>query len=315
MQKILIGISSCLLGDKVRYDGGHKWDAYINGTLSRFFEFVSLCPEVGIGLGVPRATIRLVSCEAEIRVQGSNDPALDVTEKLQQYALDNLDQCRNLSGYILKSRSPSCGLERVPVWHGAGYHKTGQGAYAEALGKSFPLMPMEEEGRLGDSGLRENFIKRVFVYHRWQQLDQGLLSLEQLASFHARHKLIVMSHNQNVVRELGRLVANANRDKENLQAVAASYLELLMPALAEPATRANHVNVLQHVQGYLKRDLDKEDKAELVETIDAYRCGELPLIVPITLLRHHFRKAPDPYIEKSWYINPHPAELGLLNKL
>ena len=311
-QQITIGISSCLLGDEVRYDGGHKRHSYIEKTLGQYFEFVRFCPEMAIGLGVPREPIRLVRLDNQIRCVGIKDPALDVTDKLRDCADEQKGWQASICGYIFKKDSPSCGMERVRVYVNDSPNKNGSGLFAQRVMENFPYLPVEEEGRLGDPGLRENFIQRVYVLYRWRQLVAEGLSVHRLAQFHARHKLIIMSHNQNAVRELGKLIASGDQD---VQQVAEKYLNGLMTWLKVPATRGNQVNVLQHIQGYLKRNLDAADKAELSEVIEKYRLGELPLIVPITLLKHHFRKSPDEYIDNSCYMNPYPAELCLLNHI
>lgn len=313
MEKPQIGISSCLLGYEVRYDGGHKRHSYIEQTLGRYFDFRPFCPELEAGLGVPRPTLQLREINREIRCVGNKDHSLDVTERLRTLAQAQDDWLAGLCGYIFKKDSPSCGMQRVKVYRGEYPEKTGVGLFAEHVQHRFPWLPVEEEGRLGDPGLRENFIRRVFVLQRWRQLRQQPLTAQGLMIFHSRHKLIAMSHEQTQARELGRLVAELRAD--NLEAGAEQYIAGLMHCLSRVASRGNHVNVLQHVQGYLKRSLDADDKQELVETIENYRLGLLPLIVPITLLRHHFRRQPDPFIDQSYYLAPHPAELGLLNQI
>lgn len=311
MNKIPIGISSCLLGQEVRFDGGHKYDSYITGTLGQYFEFHPFCPEVAIGLGVPRPTLHLENIEGKIRCVGVKDPGHDVTERLRDYADRLKDQYAGLCGYILKKGSPSCGMERVKVYAGAQSRPDGVGIFAEAMMRLNPLLPVEEEGRLGDPGLRENFIQRVYVYYRWKRLlDEGV-SANSLTRFHARHKLIIMSHGD--YRELGQMLAGLSL--ESLAEVAERYISRLMKMLKHVPTRSQHVNVLQHIQGYLKKELSADDKAEMVEVIERYRRGEIPLIVPLTLLKHHFRKAPDPYIEESYYMSPYPQELRLINAL
>jgi len=310
--KIPVGISACLMGEEVRHNGGHKRDAYINGTLSAFFSFENFCPEVGIGLGVPRPAIRLVASDRGVRAVGSRDSSLDVTEALRAYSREQWPLIEQLSGLILKKGSPSCGMERVKIYNDKNMpHPEGRGLFANAIMERFPLLPVEEEGRLGDPGLRENFIQRVFIYHRWRMEYAPQLTVQTLTEFHARHKLIFMSRDQNRSRELGRIAADARPD--NLDEVATDYISLAMKTLRKVATRKNHVNVLQHIQGYLKKQLDSDDKQELVDVFERYRRGELPLIVPITLLKHHFRKAPDEYIEQSWYLSPYPEELKLRN--
>ena len=217
----------------------------------------------------------------------------------------------DLCGYILKKDSPSCGMEKVKVYANDIPHRTGVGIYAEQLMRINPLLPVEEEGRLGDAGLRENFIQRVYVLYRWKQLLAEGLNPASLTQFHARHKLIIMSHED--YRDLGQLLSGVT--KTNVQDIADQYILLLMKKLRIVAGRKNHVNVLQHIQGYLKNELSADDKAELCELIEAYRRGEVPLIVPLTLLKHHFRKCPDPYIEESYYMSPYPQELQLINQL
>jgi len=311
MKKIPIGISSCLLGQAVRYDGGHKRDAYINGTLSEYFDFHPFCPEVEIGLGTPRPTIHLVKVDGALRCVGIKDPEIDVTERLRLHAEQKKALHADLCGYILKNNSPSCGMERVKVYEGIQSHKDGVGIYAQEMMRLNPLLPVEEEGRLGDAGLRENFIQRVYVLYRWKQMLETELTPSDLTHFHARHKLIIMSHDD--YRDLGQLLASVT--KANVADLAEQYILQLMTTLKKVAHRKNHVNVLQHIQGYLKKDLAADDKAELCEVIERYRNGYIPLIVPITLLKHHFRKSPDPYIDDSYYMSPYPQELRLINQL
>lgn len=314
MQKIPVGISSCLLGENVRYDGGHKRDAYIIGTLSEYFEFRPCCPEVEIGLGVPRPTLRLVQQDDAVRCVGVDNPAQDVTARLQAHADRLQAYYTDVCGYILKKDSPSCGMQRVRIYDAHGRaQRQGIGIYARRMMHNNPLLPVEEEERLGDPALRENFIERVFVLRRWKILQANGLTPHTLITFHARHKLSVMSHDQNRYRQLGRLLAGVN--DRNLQAVAGDYIAQLMQALQIIATRGNHVNVLQHIQGYLKKQLDADDKMELNEIIERYRIGELPLIVPVTLLKHHFRRCPDAYIDNSYYMSPYPQQLKLMNQL
>lgn len=314
LEKIPVGISSCLLGQHVRYDGGHKAHSYITKTLGVYFEFRAFCPELAIGLGVPRKPIRLSRTNgSEIRCISVDDPGQDFTAALQECADQQRGWQQQVCGYILKKDSPSCGMERVKVWGESMPVRTGVGVYAARLLQNMPYLPVEEEGRLGDSVLRENFIQRVFCLRRWHKMLAQGLSVAALIDFHARHKLIIMSHDQPLYRTLGQLVAQTNR--ENITASAEAYLLQFMQALKIPATRGNHVNVLQHIQGYLKTDLDADDKQELVQTITNYRLGLLPLIVPITLLNHFFRKFPDSYIANSWYMKPYPTELSLQNEI
>lgn len=312
VQKIPVGISSCLLGEKVRFDGQHKLDSFVQRSLGQYFEFRPFCPEVAIGLGIPRRPIRLVARGDEIRCV-STDATMDYTAALRECGNEQTHWQQALCGYILKSASPSCGMERVKVYEGAYPRRDGVGIYAEALLRNFPDLPVEEEGRLGDPVLRENFIQRVYVMARWTQMLAAGVSVAALVTFHARHKLILMSHCLNAYRELGPLVAGTN--KANLTQNLSLYLPRLMQALREPATRGRHVNVLQHVQGYLRPHLDADDREELREAIAAYLRGQVPLIVPITLLNHYFRRFPNDYIRDSWYMQPYPAELSLQNEI
>lgn len=313
--KMPVGISSCLLGEKVRFDGGHKNNPYIVQTLSEYFRFVSFCPEVTIGLGVPRETIRLIRDERDspVRCVGTKNSDLDVTNNLIQCAQEQMQWIQDLSGYIFKKDSPSCGMERVKVYRKETPERNGVGIFADVVQKACPALPVEEEGRLGDALLRENFIQRVFIYHRWRQLLAAAPVKNDFVSFHARHKLIYMSHNQDKMRALGQLVADISVILND------SYIEQYQAAMTDilrkPASRRNHVNTLQHIQGYLKRELDHGDKRELTETIDQYRLGRLPLIVPITLLKHHFRHSPNDYIDQQYYMQPHPSELMLRNTI
>ncbi len=286
-EKILLGISSCLIGEKVRFDGGHKQNRYVLDTLGKYFSYRPFCPEMAIGLGVPRETIRLVDIDGQRQAVGNKNAALNVTDALIQSAQDQQSWHRQIFGYIV--------------------------IYTATMMRNFPTLPIEEEGRLGDPVLREGFVKRVFVYKRWHDMLANGLDWAALTEFHARHKLILYSHNQDLGRNLGRELSAAH--SQPIEDYAPSYLTQLMDILKIYAKRSNHVNVLEHIRGYLKRDLDKSDKQELSESIENYRLGLLPLIVPITLLRHHFRKIPNEYIERSYYMQPHPDELMLLNSL
>ena len=308
--KPLVGISSCLLGQQVRFDGGHKKDGWITGPLAAFFDFLPVCPEVGIGLGIPRPTIHLVGDPERPRAVGSRDPSLDVTARLEDFAKSQLPSLTGLSGYILKGKSPSCGMARVPVTSPKGMPaKVGVGIYARVLMERMPLLPVEEEGRLNDPVLRENFVTRVYVLHRWQQLRSERMTAAKLIDFHSRQKYLVMAHSQAAYQRLGQMLSHLKQ--VDLEAVADMYVAELMTALARRVTRRRHVNVLHHIMGYLKDRIDAGDKAELVASIEAYRREEVALVVPMTLLRHHLRRHPDPYMEKQVYLAPHPEKLAL----
>lgn len=313
-RKIRLGVSSCLLGAEVRFDGSHKYDHFINRHLTQFFEFVPICPELGIGLGVPRQPIRLVQHGEEVRAVGVKDPDVDVSVPLRGYFYKVERSLEGVCGYIFKKGSPSCGMERVKIYHPNGMPTTqGSGLYAATLMQHLPLLPVEEEGRLSDPHLRENFITRVLVYQRWQALLRDSPTPGGLVDFHSRHKLLIMAHNQAAYRRQGKLVANAGAAPR--EPLFADYVADLMLTLKRRASNKSHANVLQHLMGYLKKHLDAGDKAELLETIETYRTGKFPLIVPIILLKHHFRRHPHPYVENQVYLSPHPAELMLRNMI
>ncbi len=313
-EKIPIGISSCLLGQEVRFDGGHKHNAYITQNLGEFFEFIPFCPELAVGMSVPRPPIQLREMNNKLHAMGVKDPLLDKTDALSAYGKEIGYQQRQLCGYILKKDSPSCGMERVKV-----YGKTpiperrGRGIYAAALMAAQPSLPVEEEGRLMDPHLRENFVERVYIYSRWQTYQTSGMTAAALVDFHTRHKFIIQAHDEVAYRELGRLVSAAG--KGNIQDTAENYLQGLMTALKRMATTRTHTNVLMHIMGFLKQHLDSHDKQELLDLIDAYRLGKLPLIVPVTLLKHFLRLYPDDYINEQFYLNPHPRELMLRNHI
>jgi len=313
-ERILIGISSCLLGHEVRYDSGHKHNAYITQTLGRFFEFMPFCPEVAIGLGIPRPPIQLVQFDDGVHVRGVRNPQQDVTRELVAYGEQVAGRLHAVSGYLFKKGSPSCGMERVKIYNPGGQPAgSGAGMFAATLMRQLPELPVEEEGRLMDPVLRENFVERVFVYHRWQKLCGSRPGAAELVDFHTRHKFIVLAHHESAYRELGRLVADAG--KGDLGATLQAYIRVLMQALKKNATPRQHANVLMHILGFFKRHLETADKAELLDVIDAYRRGQLPLIVPITLIKHHLRHYPDDYVSRQYYLNPHPRELMLRNHI
>lgn len=313
-ERPLIGISSCLLGQKVRYDGTAKRDRWIVEQLGRYVDYEPICPENAIGLGTPRPPIRLLSIANDIRVVGVEDPSVDVTEALETFALNTAAHLGRISGYVFMSKSPSCGMERVKLYNASGQaEKKGVGAYARVLMGSLPHLPCEEEGRLNDPVLRENFVNRVFAYRRWQSLRAAGLGPGALIDFHARHKYMVMAHSQAAYQRLGRLLSHLKG--VDLEKVADAYEAEFMAALKRRAGRKRHVNALQHIQGYLKDRIDGSDRQELADSIEAYRREEVPLVVPMKLLRHYFRRNPDNYIDRQWYLDPYPEALGLRNTI
>ena len=312
--QVRLGVSACLLGANVRFDGGHKRNRFLIDELGNYFEFVPFCPEVAIGMGTPRPPIRLVGDVGSPRALGTRDEGLDVTDALQEYSASRAQRMDGLSGFVFKKDSPSCGMARVKVYGDKGMPQhDGVGIFARAVQEANPLCPVEEEGRLNDSVLRENFVSRVFAYARWQALRQQGLTKKGLLDFHTRHKLLLMAHSPAAYRELGRLLARL--DNETLEALADRYIGRVMGVLKAPASRKRNVNVLQHVLGYLRKHLDVVNRADLVDVIDDYRRGVVPLVVPLTLLQHHFRRNPHPWISRQVYMNPHPRELMLRNTL
>ena len=312
--KITIGISSCLLGNEVRHDGGHKRNLYVMNTLAEYFSFRPYCPEMAIGLGVPRPTIRLTRHDGAIRLTGSSDTGLDLTDDMNSWSSGAVSGMDDVSGFILKKDSPSCGMERVRVYDTKGAaSRDGVGLFAAALLQAMPWLPVEEEGRLNDPSLRENFIERVFTYYRWRQMMASGLTIPTLRDFHQRHKFILLAHDEEEYRRLGRLVAEVTR--ESLAETAREYLFRMMALLKSRTSRKRNTNVLMHVMGYLKNRIEGDDKQELLEVLDSYRLGKVPLIVPITLMRHHLRRFPDEYIDKQYYMAPYPEELMLRNMI
>jgi uncharacterized protein YbgA (DUF1722 family)/uncharacterized protein YbbK (DUF523 family) len=310
---IRVGVSSCLLGRKVRYDGGHKRDRFLTDVLGRYVEWVPVCPELEVGMGVPRESVRLVRRGAELRLVAERS-GTDHTEAMLRFArrrlreLERLDLC----GYVLKKDSPSCGMERVRVYPADGAPvRTGRGLFAGALMRRFGALPVEEEGRLHDARLRENFVERVFAYRRLRSLFESRWTLGGLVAFHAAHKLQLLSHSPGHHRALGRLVAGAKRTPR--AELARRYAEGFMTALARPATPRRHVNVLQHVLGHFRAGLDPTGRAEILELIEDYRAGLVPLVVPLTLVRHHVRRLGLAYLAGQVYLDPHPKEMMLRN--
>lgn len=312
--ELRLGVSSCLLGEEVRFDGGHKHDRFLTGILGSWVKFFPLCPEVEIGLGVPRPTIRLEgTVEAPRLVEPKS--GTDLTDTMNDWARSQMAEIASwkLHGYVLKKASPSCGLFRIRVYNDAGMpQRDGRGLFAARLVEYFPLLPVEEEGRLNDPPLRENFIERIFVHERFMRFLEDDPTPAGLVAFHTRHKLTLLAHSPDHYRRLGRLVADAgSRPWDEL---VDDYAKLMAEGLSRLATRGRHTNTLQHVMGFVKDHLASDEKAELVETIEDYRRRLVPLIVPITLLKHHLRRheVPD-WILQQVYLTPYPKELMLRN--
>lgn len=301
---IKVGISSCLLGQQVRYDGGHKRSALCIDELGQLFEFVPTCPEAGAGLGVPRPAVRLVGNATAPHARGIDDHALDVTDQLRAYADSRVPELGDLCGYVFIRNSPSCGLFDVKLYaeDGTLLDATSRGIFASAFASAYPLLPVEEEGRLQEPHVRETFITRVFALHEWKQLVRDGLSIVALRDFHARYKYALMAQSLPHYESLGRMLATAGA--EDVELLAERYIAALLDGLKQQATRGTHANVLMHLQGYLKKHLNADEKQQLAALVDEYRLGRVPLVAPVQRLRQHFETHPDPYIARQVYLHP-----------
>ncbi len=308
MEKIRIGVSSCLLGERVRYDGGHKLDHYITETLGRHFQFAGVCPEVEYGLPVPREPMHLTGSPDAPRLVTVRT-GMDHTEGMTAWAGRRVRELEkeDLAGFIFKSRSPSSGMRGVKVYtDGQRPVNKGVGLFARAFMEHFPLVPVEDEGRLNDGTIRQNFIERVVVYHRWREVRRKGATLRGLIEFHTDHKLLIMAHSPKHLTGLGGLIG---RSGGHIKDIVAQYERLLMEALKLTATPKKNTNVLLHIMGYFKKGLSADEKEELGDSIAGYHDGVVPLIAPVTLLRHYVRKFDQPYLKRQYYLNRHPAEV------
>jgi len=313
MEKIKIGISSCLLGEKVRYDGGHQHDRYLTDTLGTYFEWAPVCPEVEYGLPVPREAMRLVGDPDAPRLLTIRT-GLDHTNGMLRWAEKKMKKLEkyNLCGFIFKSRSPSSGIGGVKIYTKNGMPSNkGRGIFGNAFMKRFPLIPAIDNERLHDPQLRENFIESVFVYKRWQESLKKGGAVRDLITFHTRHKLLILAHSQKHFRELGRMVARINQQRP--EEFRLQYITLMMEGLRLLATPKKNTNVLLHIAGYFKKNLSSDEKKELLEIIGNYHEGFVPLIAPVILIMHYVRKFDEPYLKTQYYLNPHPIELMLRN--
>jgi len=311
--RLKLGISACLLGHKVRFDGGHKIDRFLTDTLGKYVDYVPVCPEVECGLGVPRESMRLVG-NPDAPHLVSNHTQKDLTNQMAVWARQRVRELEqeNLCGFIFKSKSPSSGMERVKVYDENGVPRNvGVGVFARAFMSYFPLMPVEEEGRLHDPKLRENFVERIFVFRRWRELLQQKKSPNRLVNFHTRHKLLILAHSPKHYQAMGRLVAGSKATgmAESYQ----QYQALLMESLSLMTTTRKIKNVLHHMMGYFKQELTTDEKSELLEVIDHYHQEYVPLVVPLILINHYVRKYNQPYLKEQFFLNPHPLELKLRN--
>jgi len=311
--KIRIGISACLLGQPVRFDGSHKHDHYLTNTLSEYLDFVPVCPEVESGFSVPRETLRLVGDPEAPRLITSRTN-IDHTDRMLSWAEKRVREleAENLCGFIFKSDSPSSGLMRVKVYNPKGMaEKKGVGLFARTFTRHFPMLPVEEEGRLNDPVLRETFIEQIFTLKRWREMLTLGRNIKNLVDFQTRHKLLMLSHSPANARLMGKLVADGKQAP--IQSVYAQYERLLIETLRMKSTIKKNLNVLEHILGYFKNQLDSDEKQEMLEIFDLYRNEFVPLIVPVTLLNHYVRKTGEPYLKQQVYLNPHPIALKLRN--
>jgi len=313
MGKIRIGISTCLLGENVRYNGGHALDRFLRDTLGKYVEYVPVCPEVECGFGIPRETFRLMGDPKQPRLVTSNT-GVDHTDRMEAWARKRVSDLENenLCGFIFKSDSPSSGMERVKVYDSKGVpRKVGVGVFARIFMEHFPLTPVEEDGRLNDPILRENFIDRIFILRRYREIMDDKILIRSLVDFHMRNKLLLMAHSPKYLKQMGYLVAHSGELSKH--ELIGQYEKLLMESMALKPSTAKHTNVLHHVMGYFKKKLSADEKQELLDVIDGYRRGLIPLIVPVTLMNHYVRKYDESYLKEQTYLNPHPLELQLRN--
>lgn len=314
-EKIPVGISACLLGDNVRFDGGHKRCAFAAEDLAPYMRFDPICPEMAIGLPTPRPALRLTRNAAEgdeVALCFSNGKGDPLTDEMQRFSENKIAHLHHLCGYIVCAKSPSCGMERVRVYkpENNDNRKEGVGIFTRELMKQMPWLPVEEDGRLHDPVLRENFVERVYTLHEFNTLWRSGLTRGKLIAFHSRYKLSLLAHSQPQYRELGRFVA-AIESWPSLEAFAFEYRQRLMDLLKHQATRGNHTNVLMHVQGYFRPQLSSKQRQELAALIDHYRQGLQPLLAPLTLLKHYMSEFPDPYLAQQRYFEPYPEALRL----
>lgn len=312
---IKLAISACLLGDNVRFNGGHKASDLCRDVLAKHFEFIRVCPEVAIGLGIPRESIRLVGSPEQPKALGTQTEGHDVTQPLTDYGVKMAHELAGIDGYILMQKSPSCGMERVKVYQANGYPAgSASGVYVKAFAQIHPELPMEEDGRLNDPVLRENFLVRVFAHARWRQLCAASLTHQGILAFHTQYKYQLLAHDPVQYKALGRLLADIGRYP--VEEIAAPYFRQFMQGLKKPATRGTHCNTLQHMAGYLKNHLEASDRQEIHKLIGEYQQGHVPLVVPLTLLKHHLRHYPDAYLSAQSYLQPYPENLtGLRNAI
>lgn len=313
MDKIPLGVSQCLLGEPVRFDGGHKRNRFITDVLSEYVDFRPVCPEVAIGLGIPRKPIRLIVTDGAERIRGVENPDLDVTDDLIHQADIAASSMPDICGYVFMQNSPSCAVFGLKRYGENGYSidSAGRGAYAKRFMELMPLIPVEEAGRLTDAGLRENFITRIFALHDWRKNLQENPTPKKIIEFYSRYKYQVMAHHVPSYFSIGKLLANLST--KPVEQINQTFIQMLMAALSHKATRKGNTNAMMHLRGYLKLHINKLEKAELGHLIETYGKGHVPLVVPMTLLRHHLLKLDNPYLKNQTFWAPHPEALGLRN--
>ena len=313
MKKIPLGVSQCLLGEPVRFDGGHKRNRYLTDILSKYVEFQSVCPELAIGLGVPRKPIRLIVTDGQDRIRGVENPNLDVTDALVAQAAQAAACMPDICGYIFMQNSPSCGVFGLKRYGSNGYSvdSKGRGAYAKRFMELMPLIPVEEAGRLNDPGLRDNFITRIFALYDWRQSLQENPTAKNIIAFYSRYKYQVMAHHVPSYYAIGKFLANLAA--RPIEAINHEFIQLLMSALGHQASRKGNSNAMMHLRGYLKEHISKLEKEELSQLIESYAKGMVPMVVPLTLLKHHLMTLDNPYLKNQTFWSPHPEDLGLRN--
>lgn len=314
MNKIKIGISKCLLGENVRYDGGHKLDKYLRDVLGQFVDYVAACPENDCGLPIPREAVRLVMVDGEVQLRTSKTN-IDHSKKMQEWANEYFKflEKEEICGYIFKINSPSSGMRSIKIYNKKGYvQEKGIGFFAKMFMERFPNVPVEDEGRMNDDRIRQNFIERIFIYSRWLECKKAK-SLKALMDFQTSHKLVLMAHSNKLLKQMGPLIACYN--KKNIDQTLIDYEKLLLEAIKLIVTIKKNTNVLEHCAGYFKKHIDSQEKQELASLIKQYHDDLIPLIVPITLINHYVSKYNIDYLSNQWYLKPHPSELKLLNRV
>ncbi len=306
-----IGVSACLASQAVRFDGGFISNQFIKNECSSFFDIHTVCPEVEMGLGIPRQVIQLRDFEGEIRLVYSKDPEKQITHAMREFSEDRLKSLPPLDGYIFKKDSPSCGVHKVPVKNNkSGMRKrNGIGVFAQAFKEKHPQVPTEDEGRLNDIGIRENFLERVYAHYRWRQIAETENPLQSFRDYHKNYKLILMAKDNSAYRQLGRMAASIN--SKNFPVVSERYFSLFMQAMSKIPSHGHHINVMMHILGYLKDQLNKKDKAELLEWFETYREERVTRVTPLMLLQHHFNRHQNDYIAEQYYFSPFPGKLML----